>query len=165
MVKSRTRREIMWRQELAGSVGAHVSLETLGLSWDDPDIQFILSAFMRSGAAGRDILDPTEQAECIDRGRRGHQAAKDRDAACVVYYLAVNQYIKIGTANDLRARLDAYPPGTRLLATEPGSYTLESARLLEFREYLAARREWFRPGPRLIEHINRLRQGKVAEVA
>lgn len=77
----------------------------------------------------------------------------------VVYYVQIGEHIKIGCSVNLKQRLAGYPPNRRLLATEPG-YEVEEAhrRLTQFSEYRELGREWFRPGPALIEHINWLRR-------
>lgn len=75
----------------------------------------------------------------------------------VIYYVLVGSRIKIGTSTNLSNRLSAYPPGSELLATEPGGTQVEADRLSEFAEYLDAGREWFQPGPRLRDHIERLK--------
>lgn len=76
----------------------------------------------------------------------------------VVYYFQVDGRIKIGHAMDLRRRLRAYPPSGRLLAVEPGTQRLERARHRKFRDLLAEGREWFYPGPELLEHIRALQR-------
>jgi hypothetical protein len=157
----------MFQSPRADEAGAHVTLQSLGLAPGDPVNRFVLQAFRERRRAGADIFDPEEQARCVAQGRADHKEWRIRQDAyersCVVYYLKVNEYIKIGTAVDLQTRLAAYPPGTRVLATEPGSYGLESLRLREFGEYLVARREWFRPGSRLLAHIEGLQRAVLAD--
>lgn len=77
--------------------------------------------------------------------------------ACVVYYLAVRDLIKIGYTATLAERLRSYPPHARLLATEPGDRALETVRHAQFNEYLESGREWFHRGDRLMAHINSIR--------
>lgn len=80
-------------------------------------------------------------------------------AEYTLYYLRVGELIKIGTTTHLRTRLQHYPPGmTTVLATEPGGFELEKARLNQFRHLRHSGREWFNPGPSLIEHINAVRE-------
>lgn len=74
----------------------------------------------------------------------------------VVYYLRVGSYIKIGYSANLAERMRAYPPDAELLAMEPGSRLLESKRLKQFGRYKQAAREWFEPGPLLLQHIKAL---------
>ena len=74
-----------------------------------------------------------------------------------VYYLeyeglGVDGLVKIGFTNYLPQRLEAWPPTTKILATEPGDFRLERQRHQEFAEYLIER-EWFTYGPRLHAHI------------
>lgn len=76
-----------------------------------------------------------------------------------IYYLQVGELLKIGYTERLRQRINNYPPNRRLLAVEEdGTYEMERARLVEFREYLVSGKEWFKPGPRLIDHVNKLRR-------
>lgn len=70
-----------------------------------------------------------------------------------VYYVRVGDLIKIGMTARLRQRLNAYPPDAQLLAVEPGGEALEGQRHHQFRHLLAHRKEWFRPGPDLMDHI------------
>lgn len=73
----------------------------------------------------------------------------------LVYYLRFQGMIKIGTTVNLAKRLQAIPHD-EVLATEPGGTEVERRRHAEFREYRRAHREWFLPGPRLMDHIDRL---------
>lgn len=74
----------------------------------------------------------------------------------VVYYIRVGSYIKVGHSANLAERMRAYPPDAELLAMEPGSRLLESKRLKQFSRYRSAAREWFEPGPLLLQHIKSL---------
>jgi hypothetical protein len=73
-----------------------------------------------------------------------------------VYYVRIGEHIKIGHATNLWNRMRAYPPSAELLATESGDQRLEKARHSEFRAFLDAGREWFRPAPELMAHIEKL---------
>lgn len=64
----------------------------------------------------------------------------------VVYYMQVGELIKIGYTGHLRQRMAAYPPNSRLLATEPGNHVLEQRRHQQLAELLSHGNEWFRPG-------------------
>lgn len=75
----------------------------------------------------------------------------------VVYYLRVGHLIKVGWSGSLERRLNAYPPHSTVLATEPGYQVLERQRHIQFKEHLEEGREWFRPGASLLDHINSLR--------
>lgn len=172
MAKHRPRAEVMFQSERPsfGDSGAEVSLATLGLTPEDPVARFVLQALFRAQRYGANVLSPDVQALCVSHGREAYKQWRasevDRDTKPgVVYYLQINGYIKIGTAADLQARLAHYPPGTEVLAVEPGSYELETTRLRQFGEYLAARREWFRPGPRLMAHIEALQRAGLADAS
>ena len=71
-----------------------------------------------------------------------------------IYYLAVGNEIKIGWSDDIRRRLESYPPSRRLLAIEPGDKRTEARRHRRFAEHLSSGREWFRPAPPLMTWIN-----------
>lgn len=62
-----------------------------------------------------------------------------------VYYVQVGDRLKIGYSVDVRRRMRAYPPGSALLAVEPGSPELELQRHRQFAGCLLDGREWFRP--------------------
>lgn len=81
-----------------------------------------------------------------------------KESAGVVYYVRVGDLIKIGTTTNLKARVASYPPGSQLLATERGGLDVEAARLAQFDGCLAAGKEWFMPSPRLLAHIESLKQ-------
>lgn len=70
-----------------------------------------------------------------------------------VYYLRVGDMIKIGTTRNLQRRMAAYPPGSVLLAVEPGGEDVEAIRHRQFGHLLMERNEWFRPAPDLMAHI------------
>jgi hypothetical protein len=73
-----------------------------------------------------------------------------------IYYLKVDQRIKIGYSVDVKRRMRSYPPHARLLAVHPGTKTLEREMHNQFRNLLAAGREWFHPADELIAHIDRV---------
>lgn len=87
-----------------------------------------------------------------------------RIGVSVVYYAKVSRFIKIGTTQDVDKRMAQYPPDSKLLITEPGSYTLEAVRHEQFAEHLAAGNEWFKPNPELTAHIKNLQQRVVQEL-
>lgn len=74
-----------------------------------------------------------------------------------VYYIQVDDTIKIGYAKDVTNRMRAYPPSAKLLAVEPGTKKTERDRHSHFNAYLAHGREWFRDAPELREWITTLR--------
>lgn len=71
----------------------------------------------------------------------------------IVYYMRINDQIKIGYTANLTQRSRTYPPGTELLAVEPaGAYT-ERDRHQQFQKYRVRGREWFDPSDELMAHI------------
>lgn len=99
----------------------------------------------------RDIIEEWEPGEV------NYNPALHPEPA-VVYYLRFGDRIKIGTSSDVWTRI-ASIPHDRLLATEPGGYTLERERHQQFREFrLARNREWFRDCPEIRKHVNALRE-------
>ena len=103
---------------------------------------------------------PTTCRECDSRAAEEAllraERAKANTAEGVIYYLAINGEIKIGWTSNLHRRMRDYPPSAELLATEPGTKTLERARHQQFNEYLTHGREWFETGRFLLEHIDTL---------
>lgn len=73
-----------------------------------------------------------------------------------IYYIRVDERIKIGYSADVRRRMRAYPPHSELLAVHPGTPTLEREIHREFRGHLAQGREWFRPDAPLMERIEQV---------
>ena len=109
--------------------------------------------------------DPVfRESLALDQLKAGQQRIDDwhRAREFVVYYIQIGEHIKIGYTSNLRTRLKIYPPTRRLLATEPGDARDEGRRHKQFQHLLHAGREWFRPGPDLIEHINELRRAQGA---
>lgn len=80
----------------------------------------------------------------------------EKNAEGWVYYMRINSRIKIGYTTNLRQRSRNYPPGTELLAVEPGDRHLESRRHAQFSRSLAQGREWFAESEDLAQHISAL---------
>lgn len=76
-----------------------------------------------------------------------------RNPAGVVYYLEVGELVKVGFSVRLADRMSSYPPGSVLLATEPGPKSLERTRHLELRNSLVRGREWFARTPEVEARI------------
>jgi hypothetical protein len=70
-----------------------------------------------------------------------------------IYYVRVGDRVKIGYSVDVKNRMRAYPPESRLLAVHPGTRQLETEMHRRFAGSRAAGREWFRETPDLVEHI------------
>lgn len=88
--------------------------------------------------------------------QENRRIATDPDSTGYVYYMRINGQIKIGYTANLRQRSRNYPPGTELLAIEPGTLELEKKRHGQFVRDLARGREWFRESDALAEHIAKL---------
>lgn len=71
-----------------------------------------------------------------------------------IYYLKVDGFIKIGYATHLTTRMKAYPPSAQLLVAYPGTMADETVLHDLMAEHRAARREWYHPDPRLLDHIH-----------
>lgn len=98
-------------------------------------------AFAQVGAAIQEQYD----AELAER-RQGREG--------FVYYIQVDERIKVGFSTDVKRRMRAYPPASKLLAVEPGDRDLEKRRHRQFAASLAYGREWFTPTQDLREHID-----------
>lgn len=76
----------------------------------------------------------------------------------VVYYIRRGDHIKIGRTTNFRHRMSPLRPDA-VLAVEPGGAALETERHQQFRRHHVRDHpdgiEWFRPGPDLLEHIER----------
>lgn len=96
-------------------------------------------------------------AMSADIGKQHKMARQIREDNAVVYYVRVGELIKIGTTTQIKARLRAYPPGSSLLATEPGGLDAEQRRHDQFAGALAHGNEWFHPTTKLMVHIESLR--------
>lgn len=73
-----------------------------------------------------------------------------------IYYLRLDEKIKIGWSANLGQRLMSYPPHMVLLADHPGNRADERDLHRTFRPSLAAGREWYHPTQELLDHIQRI---------
>lgn len=131
-------------------------LERYGVARDDPRFPIAHKAVVDAGMAGMDVRDPKVSHAVATKALSTHDRVLNRETTDVVYYIQVGDLIKLGTTNNLERRLRSYPPNAVVLATETGSFQLETQRVEQFAEYLAGRREWFHPGPRLMAHVDSL---------
>jgi hypothetical protein len=83
-------------------------------------------------------------------------AARRQGREGFVYYIQVDERIKVGFSTDVKRRMRAYPPASKLLAVEPGDRDLEKQRHRQFKGSLAYGREWFTPTQDLRDHIDAL---------
>lgn len=76
-----------------------------------------------------------------------------------VYYVRIGEHVKIGVTTNMRARMNQLRVELAdVLATEPGDQRTERNRHVEFAAERVGRREDFNPSPRLLAHIDRLRE-------
>lgn len=93
-----------------------------------------------------------------DEQYEADKASLRQDRAGFVYYLRIGERIKVGYSVDVKRRMRAYPPGSQLLAVEPGDRELERQRHHQFAGSRTDGREWFRPTPDIDELIEQLVQ-------
>lgn len=79
----------------------------------------------------------------------------------VVYYLRLDERVKIGTTFTPRQRF-AVLPHDEVLAFERGGRTLERQRHAEFAEDRLGTSEWFALSPRIRAHVDALAAGRDA---
>lgn len=94
-----------------------------------------------------------ECSRCEEREVRRRERRDRVRAGGIIYFLWMDGLIKVGWTSDLEKRLAQYPPSAELLATMYGTQAEERALHGLFNEYLARGREWFSPGPHLLEYI------------
>lgn len=128
----------------------------------DPAYRRIMQTLMTFSASG---IELTQQAvemaikvgkyhHLTDQEIEGssHGIKPDQDGG-VVYYVRRGSMIKIGTTVNMYNRMTAILPD-EILATEPGSYSLEAQRHRQFRKLrVPGQVEWFHAGPLLQEHV------------
>ncbi len=103
----------------------------------------------------KDAVRLSEQRGARERYEAASAALRqDRDG--FVYFLRVGERIKIGYSVDVKRRMREYPPGSELLAVEPGDRDLETQRHRQFAGSLLDGREWFRPTPDVLELVDEI---------
>jgi len=144
------------------------------LTYPDPDITSLplctahLAVAAREHARRVEELDracePIQDVEepDFDWPPRYYERQKQLEAqrrSPVVYYIQMNEYIKIGTTTRLRQRLATFSARPKdLLAIEPGGKERERERHLQFRASRVDRGELFAPTPKLLTHIAEARR-------
>jgi|SRR5690606_2816980 len=132
------------------------------LDENDPASRQITQTLLIFAASGIE-LSPTAIEMAIKVGRYNHRTEEEASLADrglkpdqeggVVYYVRRGSMVKIGTTINMQKRMTAILPD-EILATEPGSYSLEAQRHREFRSLrVRGQVEWFHAGPPLQEHI------------
>lgn len=92
-------------------------------------------------------------AELVEKGLKPPRADL---VAGWVYYIKVDDTIKIGFTKDVTQRMRAYPPTAHLLAVEPGTKATEAERHSRFHAHLEHGREWFRDNEELRTWIGKV---------
>jgi hypothetical protein len=160
---ARAQRAIERRQRLKQAREWAEERAKVALDPSDPAFWYVMQKIRDDQANGYKVREPW----CFE-GRLKIHLAKFHEAAHreagLVYYIRVGKFIKIGTSKDVDKRLKSYPPGAKLLATEPGGYQREAERHAQFAAHLAERKEWFTPGPELMTHIKNLQRHTRAEL-
>lgn len=113
--------------------------------------------------------DKTTEEKIIDAYRRVEKedTRKRREASMravartnepgFVYYIRMDDLIKIGYAKDVTRRMRAYPPSAQLLAIHPGTPAVEKRMHDQFHAFLRRGREWFAPHEQILSHIEETR--------
>ncbi|MCE0510860.1 GIY-YIG nuclease family protein [Microbacterium sp. KKR3/1] len=99
------------------------------------------------------VLIDNDEARARKSAQDQLRAAINGSQAGWIYYLSIDNLVKIGYTRDLQQRLSAYPPNSRLLALHPGTKDTEHDIHSRFVELRARGREWFRSGGQLDRHI------------
>lgn len=76
----------------------------------------------------------------------------------VVYYIRLDERVKIGTTGNLGQRMRQLWHD-EVVAIEPGDRTLEQSRHVQFAEYRLGTSEWFALSPAIADHLHRLSVG------
>lgn len=92
------------------------------------------------------------------------RAPVDPNAGQWIYYLQLDDKIKIGWTANYSQRMKAYPPHAFVLAKHEGTRTDERDLHRTFKPSRAAGREWYHQTSELMAHIQRLGMSPYAEV-
>lgn len=132
------------------------------LDENDPAYRQIMQTLMTFSVSGIELSQQVV-GMAIKVGRYRHRIDQELDDSThgvkpdqdggVVYYVRRGSMVKIGTTINMQKRMTAILPD-EILATEPGSYSLESRRHRQFRKLrVSGQVEWFHAGPLLQEHV------------
>lgn len=92
-----------------------------------------------------------EQRAAAEEARR----AEVRKANGSIYYIRVDDKVKIGWTSNLPQRMKSYPPHMVLLTDHPGTRADERDLHRTFKPSRASGREWYHPTQELLAHIGR----------
>lgn len=100
-----------------------------------------------------------------DRERRAEEAHRKNiefnKQHGTIYYLRLDEKIKIGWSANLPQRLMSYPPHMVLLCDHPGTRADERDLHRSFKPSRAAGREWYHPTQELLAHIDRSHRAEI----
>lgn len=122
-------------------------------------IPFAMAAQNAAQEARRVAKLKMQKARAYDLRRETF--TKPTTTSAVVYYFGdpVMQQVKIGTSTNLGKRIAVLRksrPRALILATEPGTYSMENHRHQQFGR-LRVHGEWFLKDPELMDHVNLMR--------
>lgn len=123
----------------------------------DPEAGFaICQPHLREawGVVQRQIADLTPQ-------RRHPYVENGRPKVGLIYFIRVQQRIKIGYTTDLPTRMSALVPD-EILHTEPGTMQDEQVMHKKFAHLRAKAREYYHPEPELLDFIAALKASAAA---
>jgi hypothetical protein len=132
------------------------------LDQNDPAHRQITQTLLTFSASGVELSQAAVEM-AIKVGRYHHHIDEELAASAhgtkpdqeggVVYYVRRGSMVKIGTTINMQKRMTAILPD-EILATEPGSYSLEAQRHRQFRNLrVQGQVEWFHAAPLLQEHV------------
>jgi hypothetical protein len=78
-----------------------------------------------------------------------------------IYYIRLDDKIKIGWTANLEKRLRSYPPHAEVVAEHPGTRADERDLHRSFKPSRAAGREWYYPTPEVMAHIEQARSAEM----
>lgn len=94
-----------------------------------------------------------ENAAAVNRGEKIDKHAR---TGGYVYFVRIDDLIKIGYSTQPYQRLRAYPPNAEVLGVFPGTKELEADLHGRFRFALKKGREWFRVADEITEYVNEM---------
>lgn len=133
------------------------------LCFDHIDQVYKFASDLRWGETFEETITRSRRQRAAE-WRRGITAARENkiyetkgDKPGWIYYLHIDDKVKIGYTTDIIRRMRSYPPSSPLLGVHPGTKQLERDMHEQFKGSLIQGREWFRPDPDLLAHCERVR--------
>lgn len=114
---------------------------------------------------GEPLVQEAILESVAERERRLEELEKRRAEARKqlgwIYYLKLDDRIKIGWTSNLGQRLQSYPPYAQSLTEHPGTRADERDLHRTFKPSRSSGREWYFPTPELMAHIDRVRAAEM----